>query len=180
MTGENAPSSAVSPDGRRIMVAVVTGEAGDRIQRWRERHDPEQARRLPPHTTLCYWTPDVDLDRLERQVRHAFAGPVEVTLGGVREFDNDQHTFYIDVLDTGALDDARRRLYDSTHVALPGYREWTWHVTCVRESLGHDLDVLRAAAANLRVESRWKVDTVACLELRGDRYEPLATWCVGS
>ena len=63
---EQPPPSDVSPPGRRVLVAVVTGEAGVRIQTWRERHDPEQARRLPPHTTLCYWAPVVKPELLEK------------------------------------------------------------------------------------------------------------------
>jgi hypothetical protein len=157
---------------------VVTGEAGDRIQRWREVHDAEQASRLPPHTTLCYWTPQIEPDLLGRQVRHAFAKPVTVKLSEVREFDNDQHTFYVELLNTTALNDARKRLYDGKHVALPGFREWEWHVTCVRESLGRDLVELRQLANGLRIDSQWRIDTVVYLELRGDRYEPLASWCL--
>jgi hypothetical protein len=175
---ENAPSSTASPQGRRILVAVVTGAAGERIQRWREQHDPREARRLPPHTTLCYWAPAVDPSLLERQVRHAFCAPVRARLGSVHEFDNDQLTLYVEVLDSGPLDDARERLYDGSVLALPGHRPWTWHVTCVRESRGRDREALLGAAAALRLDEPWQVDTVAYLELQGDRYEPLATWHV--
>lgn len=179
MTHENAPSSVVSPQGRRILIAVVTGRVGDQIQAWRERHDPVQARRLPPHTTLCYWAPAMEPSLLERQVQHALESPVEVHLGAVREFDNDQRTFYVEVLRHGPLDEARRRLYDGTHLALPGYGEWPWHVTCVRESLGRDLEALRTAAAELELDRAWRVDTVSYLELRGDEYQTLATWSAG-
>ena len=113
MTDQPFPSE-VSPPGRRVLVAVVTGEVGARIQAWRERHDPEQAARLPPHTTLCYWAPVVEPELLERQVRHAFDRPVAVRLGSVHEFDNQDHTFYVEVLDTADLDAARARLYDGT------------------------------------------------------------------
>lgn len=174
----NAPSSTASPPGRRILIAVVTGALGDRIQRWRQEHDPREARRLPPHTTLCYWAPVLKPDLLERQVRHAFGAPVRVRLGGVREFDNDQQTFFLEVLDTAPLDAVRERLYDGRFVPLPGYHAWTWHVTCVRESRGRDRGALRAAAGGLRLDAFWYVNTVAYAELRGDRYEPLATWSV--
>ena len=158
------------------MVAVVDGAPGKLIQRWREIYDAEQARRLPPHTTLCYWVPDVDLGMLERQVRHAFAAGAIVHLGPVREFDNDQHTFYVEVGDAESLNVARRKLYDGTHLELPGYRDWTWHVTCVRESNGRHLKALRAAARDLKLNMAWDIRQVACLELQGDRYQPVAEW----
>src|SRR5581483_5868721 len=77
---------------RRILVAVVTRATGEWIQAWRERHDPEQARRLPPHTTLGYRVPKLEPEALANQVRHAFAGRVTVQLGGVRAFDNAERT----------------------------------------------------------------------------------------
>jgi hypothetical protein len=179
LTPENAPSSVISPEGRRVLVAVVTGEPGARIQRWRETHDPGQASRIPPHTTLCYWVPEVPLADLKSQVIHAFRRPVRVRLGAVEEFDNEQHTFYVAVSDSAELDAARRRLYDGRYVALAGFREWTWHVTCVRESIGRDLLPLRAAARDLSLHSDWHIDTVACLELQDARYVALAEWSVG-
>ncbi|MGB3306201.1 MAG: 2'-5' RNA ligase family protein [Thermomicrobiales bacterium] len=171
-----------SPDGRRVLVAVVTGVVGEAIQAWREEHDPRQARRLPPHATLCYWVPDVPAEALEAQVRHAFARLVTVQLGRVRQFDNHDRTFYVEVGETGELDAARNRLYDGTHLALPGDPDFTWHVTCVRRSRGRDIDSLRAAADELAAEigrePRWTIDTVAWLELRDGVYQPLATWQV--
>ncbi|MGH2585877.1 MAG: 2'-5' RNA ligase family protein [Dehalococcoidia bacterium] len=175
---ENQPSSQPSPQGRRVLVAVVTGETGRRIQAWREAHDPLQARRLPPHVTLCYWPPPDGVEALGEQVRHAFAERVVVRLGAVREFGNEEQTFYVEVLATGQLDEARRRLYDGRHVQLPPLREWTWHVTCIRDARDRDAAPLRRAAADLCVDGDWRVDTVTCLELRGDRYEAVATWAV--
>ena len=167
MIEENAPSSVTSPQGRRVLVAVVTGDPGERIQQWREKHDPDQAHRLPPHTTLCYWVPALDPSVLERQVRHAFSEPVGVALGGVREFDNDQRTFYVEVMETEALNASRRRLYDGTFVELAGFREWDWHVTCVRESLGRDVDRLCECARDLRIDAPWAINEVAFMELQG-------------
>ena len=167
-----------SAHGRRVLVAVVTGEPGERIQAWRKRHDPQQARRLPPHATLCYHAPVIDAALLERQVRHAFPRPVTVRLGAVREFDNAEHTFYVSMDRNAALDDARRRLYDGKHLALPGAPSWTWHVTCVRDSTSRDQRALREAALALRIAEKWLVDTIAYLELRGEVYEPVATWRV--
>jgi hypothetical protein len=175
---ENQPSSQASPQGRRILVAIVTGEAGERIQQWRTVYDPEQARRLPPHTTLCYWAPSVEPEALERQVRHAFEKAAAVHLGSVREFGNDEETFYVELMDTSTLDAARARLYDGAHLALPGRHEWTWHVTCVRDSRNRDKDELRRAAADLWLDVEWTVDTVGYLELRGKQYEPIAVWNV--
>lgn len=170
--------SAPSEPGRRVLVAVVTGDLGARIQRWRERHDPEQARRLPPHTTLCYWPPTVEPEILERQVRHAFDRPVSVRLGAVHEFGNRDQTLYIEVLDTADLDAARTRLYDGAHLQLPSREDWTWHVTCVRYGRSGDLPALKQAAAGLQLDATWRIDTVAYLELRGDRYETVAEWRV--
>jgi hypothetical protein len=168
-----------SPQGRRVLVAPVTGAIGERIQTWRLAHDPAQARRLPPHATLCYWAPTVAPPLLEAQVRHAFAAPVTVRLGGVREFANPELTFYVEIRETAALDAARARLYDGAHLALPGTPDWPWHVTCVRSTLGRDPATLRAAARELDLDAPWRLETVAYLELRGDRYEPLAEWRVG-
>ena len=173
-----ADGEAGSSPGRRVLVAVVTGEAGARIQAWREQHDPEQARRLPPHTTLCYWPPVVEPEQLEPQVRHAFDRPVTVRLGGVHEFGNADQTRYVEVLDTAELDAARTRLYDGAHLQLAGQPDWTWHVTCVRYGRDRDADELRRLTAALRLDTFWRVDTVAYLELRGNRYEALAVWQV--
>lgn len=175
---ENRMTSARSPDGRRILVALVTGEAGRRIQAWREQNDPGQAERLPPHATLCYWAPSIEVERLEQQVRHAFGRPVTVRLGGVSQADNDQETLYVQVLDTGPLDEVRARLYDGTYVALPRPNGWLWHVTCVRDSRHRDKGALIEAARELHLNQAWTVDTVAYLELRGQRYEPITTWKV--
>jgi len=71
------------------------------------------------------------------------------------------------------------RLYDGTHLELPGRPDWTWHVTCVRNSRSRpDLEALRRAATELDLDAAWPIDTIAYLELRGDRYEALATWQV--
>ena len=69
MIEENAPSSVASPQGRRVLVAVVTGDPGERIQQWREKHDPDQAHRLPPHTTLCYAVMELQGSRYETIAR---------------------------------------------------------------------------------------------------------------
>lgn len=170
-------TSAPSPDGRRILVAVVTGDVGARIQAWREQHDSEQAGRLPPHATLCYWAPAVEPEVMERQVRHAFPRGFDVDLGEVRKGTNDQETLYVEVVDSSRLDGALEKLYDGTHVTLPKRRDqWLWHVTCVRESRGRDQDALMGAAKDLGPLTPWTVDTVAYMELQGSAYMTLATW----
>lgn len=169
-------SGSRSPQGRRILIAPVRGEIGEHIQRWRERYEPQQARRIPPHATLCYWAPSVNPEALEGQVRHAFDQPVTVRLGGVHEFDNADRTFYIDLSDTARLDAARKRLFDGRRLQLNGNSDWTWHVTCVRSSRGKDLTELRAAASDLTTQADWQIDTISYLELRADRYETIAEW----
>jgi len=169
-----------SPQGRRILIAVVTGPAGDVIQRWRETHDPEQARRIPPHTTLCYWAPVVDPAELEGQVRHAFPAPIPVRLGAVRTFHNRDRTRYLPVLDTDEFDAARVRLYDGTHTQLPKDHDWEWHVTCVRYAAAWSHEDLAEATAALPADAAWVVDTVAYMELRDGVYEPIVTWRIGA
>ena len=172
----NAPSIDVSPEGRRILVAVVTGQLGDQIQEWRRRNDPVEAERIPPHTTLCYWAPELEPGTLESQVRHAFGRGVTVRLGEVRQFASEQETFYLEVLNSDRLDAARRLLYDGRFVKLPELREWPWHVSCVRDARGREIEALRGAASALALNADWRIDTIAYLQLRGKRYEPLATW----
>jgi hypothetical protein len=170
-----------SPQGRRILVARVTGEAAERVKAWRLRHDAEQAQRLPPHATLCYWAPaPVHLPALSLQVGHAFDEPVRVVLGDVREFPNAERTFYVEVLETEGLDRARQRLFDGRYVQLEGRSAWTWHVTCVRASADRaDIAELRAAARDFQVRLPWHVDRVSYMELRAERYELLHEWQVG-
>ncbi|HLF76209.1 MAG TPA: 2'-5' RNA ligase family protein [Dehalococcoidia bacterium] len=172
----NRMTSAPSPQGRRILVAVVTGEAGERIQTWRLKNDPKEAERLPPHATLCYWAPQVEAEAFERQVRHAFPEPVSVKLGEVKIGDNDQGTYYVEVKDFAPLDAALARLYDGTFVEMPKRDVWRWHVSCVRDSRGRDRAAIWQAARELVLNQEWRVDKVAYLELRGTRYQELATW----
>ena len=170
-----------SPPGRRILIAVVTGAVGDGIQRWRRAHDPEQARRIPPHTTLCYWAPESDRALLEAQVRHAFPDPIPVRLGAVRTFDNRDQTRFLPVLDTAALDAARVRLYDGTYLHLTKDHDWEWHVTCVRYGRSRDDDATALAAADESLPSDvpWLIDTVAYMELRDGVYQSIANWRIG-
>jgi hypothetical protein len=168
-----------SPNGRRVLVAVVTGEVGDRIQAWREEFDPEQARRLPPHATLAYWAvvDPADEERFDAQVRHAFPGPIPVRLGEVREFDNADQTFYVEVQDTVALDAARSRLFDGACFSFPEQREeWDWHVTVVRYGRKADIELIRSNIDALRINTDWRVDTIAWMELRDGVYHDLRRW----
>lgn len=167
-----------SEQGRGILLAIVTGEAGERIQRWREAHDPDRARRYPPHATLCYWVPD-DLGALDAQVRYAFPAPVEVALGGPHIFENPGRTMYVEVQDHEGLDAARARLTDGTHLELPGREVWTWHVTCLRRTDGVAPEVLAAAERELRIDGPWRVEEIAYLVLAGDEYERRKTWRLG-
>lgn len=173
----NAPSNLPSPQGRRVLVATVTGVPGEVIQAWRREHDPAQARRLPPHMTLCYWLPDVDSSALAQQIQHAFPQPITVGLSTVREFDNEEHTFYLAPLDRALLDDARERLYDGTYATLGNLTErWTWHITCVRDSRNRDLDALRQHTSRLVIQVPWTINLVESLELRGNAYERVTAW----
>jgi hypothetical protein len=169
--------SESSPQGRRVLVAVVNGTVGAVIQKWREENDPAEAVRLPPHATLCYWAPVADPGLIAKQIRHAFPAPVTVQLGRVQQADNHDQTFFVQVLETAALDAARDRLLDGTYLDLPGKeRLWQWHVTCVRRSFNRDQAALREQAKSLVLDVPWTVDTIAYLELQGDRYVELYRW----
>ena len=129
-----------------MLVAVVGGEPGARIQAWREKYDAKHAARLPPHLTLCYRPPDAPLAALEAQVRHGFPAPVQVRLGPVFVLAHREAPMAVSVLETAALDDARRRLFDCTHSEMGGRNEWPWHITCVRYGHSRDREALLAAA----------------------------------
>lgn len=177
MSPENRMTSTPSPQGRRILIAVVTGEAGDRIQAWRLQHDPKEAVRLPPHATLCYWAPDVPVEQIGAQVRHGFPAAVTVRLGPVHQGDNDQGTMFVQILDQEELNAGLKHLYDGTHVQFPGRDDWRWHITCVRDTRGRQMEPLWLAAEKLQVEDTpWVMNTVVLMELRGDRYEVVETW----
>jgi hypothetical protein len=166
-----------APHGRRVLVAVVTGRLGERIQAWRERHDARQAARLPPHLTVCYRPPDAPLELLEAQVRHAFPTPVTVRLGGVFVLNHPDAPFAVRVLETAPLDAARQRLFDGRFVDMGGRHEWPWHITCVRYGRLRDRDALLAAAAvELALDAPWTIADISYLELRDGRYQPLAEW----
>ena len=175
---EQRPRSSASPPGRRVLVAPVTGAVGDAIQCWRRQHDPEQARRLPPHATLCYWLPRGHPTALEPQIRHALPEQITVRLGPPAKFANTDQTIYLPVEQSqdGALDAARERLFDGRFVPLRRDYDWEWHVTCVRYGIRGHPESLLAAAATLPAGQPWTIDTVAALELRGNRYEAMATW----
>ncbi len=175
-----------SREGRGILLAIVTGEVGERIQRWREAHDPDQAQRYPPHATLCYWVPEgLDaggLDALDAQVRHAFPEPVEVTLGGPQIFENEGRTMFVEVRNHHALDEASERLMDGAHLDLApvdGRTAWTWHVTALRRTEGVPGDVLTAAETDLAIHEAWRIEEIAYLVLSGDQYERRRTWMLG-
>lgn len=176
VTVTTPPSSGHSEVGRRVLHAVVTGPAGDRIQRWREAHDPDQAQRYRPHVTLGYRVPPVDLVTLEQQVRHAFPAPTVVELAGFEVFDNAEATGYVAIQTPTTLDEARVRLYDGMHLELPGAGEWRWHVTCQRSTRGCPDALLERAREELADLGEWRVELVALLELTGDRYASIAEW----
>ena len=166
-----------TPVGRRVLVAVVDGELGDRIQRWREQYDSKQAARLPPHLTLCYRPPDAPLEAIEDQVRHAFTEAVNVRLGPVFVLAHVEAPLAVSVHDTTSLDLARTRLFDGTRVQMGGRHEWPWHITCIRYGHARDREALIAAAEQeLALDHVWTIETVSYLELRNGRCEPLAEW----
>jgi 2'-5' RNA ligase len=164
--------------GRRVLVAPVDGELGERIQAWRLRHDPRYAAVMAPHLTLCYQPPRATCELIEAQVRHAFRAPLSVRLGAFGELGNRDCTLCLLVLETAELDAARARLFDGTYVQFEGYRQWRWHITCVRKGCGRDRAALVAdAAQQLPFQDQpWTLSSVALLERGPERYEPLATW----
>jgi len=166
------------PAGRRVLVAVVPGEMGERIQAWRERHDAKHAARLPPHLTVCYRPPvEAPLKAIEAQVRHAFSGPLTVRLGEVFVLAHAEAPLAVSVHDTDQLDEARRRLFDAMHVEMGGRHEWPWHITCIRYGHSRDREALLAAAAQeLALNTPWHINQISYLELRDGRFEVLAEW----
>ena len=84
----------------------------------------------------------------------------------------------IKVVDPAPLQDGLHRLYDGKYAAFPALDEWRWHVTCVRDTRERDVEALLDAAKSLQVDASWCVDTVALMELRGDRYEDVARWAL--
>jgi hypothetical protein len=162
---------------RRVLVAVVRGHLGDQIQAWRERYDAKQAARLPPHLTVCYRPPDVDVTQLEAQARHAFDTSVSVRLGPLFVLGHPEAPLAVSIHDTDSLEAARKRLFDGTFVQMGGRHEWPWHITCIRYGYKRDREALLAAAAHeLALDSPWLIDRISYLELRDGRYQPLAEW----
>src|SRR5262249_29823047 len=158
----------------------MDGDMGERIQSWRATHDAWRAQLLPPHLTLCYRPPRAPLASIEAQIRYAFPEPVTVRLGGVTELPNRDRTLVVEILDADTLDQARKRLFDMTHVAMGGYREWPWHITWVRYGIKRDSAALLALAAeSLRFDAPWTIDTIHLMELRSGRYESVAEWRLG-
>lgn len=165
------------PPVKRVLAATVPGELGARIQAWREKYDPKHAWRLPPHLTLCYRPPDVPLGLIEAQVRHAFPCPVDVRLGGVFFLSHREAPLAVQVLETTALDEARRRLFDGAYVQMGGRDDWPWHITCVRYGRSRDCRaLLEVAARELVLHRTWSIRAACCLELRNGRYEAVAMW----
>lgn len=127
--------------------------------------------------TLCYRVPEAPLASIEAQVRHAFPLPLVVRLGGVTELPNRDRTLVVEVLEAAELDHARRRLFDATHAAMGGYREWPWHITWVRYGVRRDSAALLALAEHeLRFDAPWTIDTLSLLELRAGHYERVSEW----
>src|SRR5689334_13374133 len=108
---------------RRVLVAVVTGPVGDRIQSWRERYDARHAGRRPPHLTVGSRPPEAPLEVLERQVRRAFLEPVPVRLGSAFYLAHPGSPLVVSVHATEGLDAARQRLFDGTYVQMGGRHE---------------------------------------------------------
>jgi hypothetical protein len=160
----------VSP--RRVLVAVVAGDLGAQIQAWREHHDAKQAGRLPPHLTVCYRPPEAAVEDIEAQVRHAFREPVKVRLGPVFVLGHVEAPLAVSIHDTEALDQARERLFDGTHVQMGGRHEWPWHITCIRYGAKRDREaLLDTARTELALDAPWLIDRISYLELRDGRYE---------
>jgi hypothetical protein len=170
-----------TPARRRVLVAIVRGAAGDRIQAWRARYDPKQAARLPPHLTVCYRPPDAPLSDLEAQVRHGFPRAVCVRLGSVFVLAHAEQPLAVSIHQTEELELARQRLFDGAYVQMGGRHEWPWHITCIRYGHSRDREALLAAAEEeLALDEPWLINTISYLELRDGRYQSLAEWALTS
>jgi hypothetical protein len=168
---------AAAEPPRRVLVTVLDGEPGRRIQAWRKAHDARRAMLLPPHLTLCYRPPHAPLGLIAAQVRHAFPSAIRVQLAGVAQLPNRDGTLVVQLAQTTELDQARRRLFDATFLAMGGFREWPWHITWVRYGIKRDsASLLALAEAALRFDQPWTIDSVSLLELREGRYERVCSW----
>jgi hypothetical protein len=114
---------------------------------------------------------------MEAQVRHAFSQPVAVRLGPVFVLGHVEAPLAVSIHETELLEEARRRLFDGTHVQMGGRHEWPWHITCIRYGAKRDRDALLATAATeLSLDAPWLIDRISYLELRDGRYQPVAEW----
>ena len=110
-------------------------------------------------------------------MRHGFKAPVKVRLSSVFVLQHREAPLAVQVLETAELDQARRRLFDGTHVQMGGRAEWPWHITCIRYGHSRDREALLAAASQeLALDDEWLIDQLSYLELRNGRYEPVAEW----
>ena len=167
--------------GRQVLVAIITGEAGRRIQEWRERHDPKQATRLPPHLTLCYRVPDAPLALIGAQVRHAFPSPVSVRLSRVFVLQHPEAPLAVSICQTDELDAARLRLFDGRYIQMGGRHDWPWHITCVRFGQSRDREaLLQLAEVDLALDVPFTIATASYLALGGGRFHRLAEWDLSS
>jgi hypothetical protein len=101
-----------------------------------------------------------------------------VRLGCVKQGDTAQGTLYVEVREAEGLDAALKRLHDRRYVEFPPVDHWRWHVTCVRDTRGRDMQALWAAARGLDMDCAWRIEKVSYLQLCGVRYEELASWRV--
>jgi hypothetical protein len=113
---------------------------------------------------------------LGRQIWHAFPSPVRIRLGSVAQFGDGHRTLYVRALETEALDEARTRLFDGTHLAFPPLRPWPWHVSCLRNAAHAPFDLIDEARAALNFDVPIEVGAVEYRELQGRTYELIARW----
>jgi 2'-5' RNA ligase len=122
----------------RIFVgAFPTGEIAERIQRWREPHDPITARITAPHVTLAgtYWrhgsaTPENEAAATESLLAaQPQLKPFELVLGGVESFLPEAAVIYLRVTPTAGLSAARRVLLEV--LGQDKHRNFVPHLTLV-------------------------------------------------
>lgn len=161
--------------GRRAVVVVVGGAAGELVDDVRRRWDSTMAARIAPHVTLVHHVVDTDGLSERLAIVAAATAPFRARLAGVGGWGEARYGTYLEVEDTtGGL----RALYD----ALMELEEPRWrragfrpHVTLVhgRTTEVATAEEAAAALAGWRADVDVRVDAVSVLQLGRERWDEI-------